>query len=232
MSMETSALQLLRTCADSSETEAWRAFEALFRPRLAAGVTRALWRSGQTPHHDLVAELIQETYCRLLAHDRLVLRSFRGSTDGEAFAYLIRVAESVTIDRLRNRSAAKRGADLLVDDTEQLTRDARDPRVSPETSLLRRDLWRLFWQRCGALIGSRDKRRDLAILELALFQGWSSREIAASHGLPPSTVDTILYRVRQRLARRGIRLPNRDGALPEGDAQEVAEGDAPDVWSG
>ena len=118
--MEDSALTLLRACARSSQTEKWRAFESLFKPRLAAGVTRALWRSGQQTSRDLVAELIQESYCRLLANDRQVLRAFRGTTDAEACAYLIRVAESVTLDRLRSQAAAKRGADLLVDNPARL----------------------------------------------------------------------------------------------------------------
>jgi len=230
MSMEDSAVTLLRACAESSETHKWRAFEVLFKPRLAAGVTRALWRSGQETSHDLVAELIQEIYCRLLASDRQVLRAFRGTTDGEACAYLIRIAESVTVDRLRNQSAAKRGANVLVDDpgqADRLTRSARDPGLSPECSLLRRDLWRLFWERCAAAIGSRDKARDMAILELALFQGWSSREIAGAKGMPASTVDTIIHRLRRRLARRGIFLPARGGAV-----QEVAESEVPDILSG
>lgn len=227
--MEDSAVALLRACAESSETHLWEAFDNLFRSRLAAGVTRALWRSGQEAHRDLVAELIQESYCRLLTRDRQVLRAFRGTTDGEACSYLIRVAESVTIDRLRSRSAAKRGADVLVYDPalgECLTRSAPDPGLSPESRLVRRDLWRLFWERCGVLIGSRDKARDMAILDLAIFQGWSSREIAHAKGLSPSTIDTIIHRLRRRLARRGIYLPPRGGAV-----QEVAESDTTDIWS-
>lgn len=229
--MQDSAVALLRACAESSDADLWTAFDRLFHPRLAAGVTRALWRSGQRASRDRVAELIQEAYCRLLASDRQVLRAFRGGTDGEAFTYIIRVAESVTVDRLRAEAAAKRGADVLIDELSDevcSTRLAVDPGISPEIRLMRRDLWRLFWSRCGAVIRSRDKMRDMAILELALFQGWSSREIARAKGLTASTVDTIVHRLRKRLAQRGIYLPSRSGAV-----QEVAEHESwDDVWSG
>ena len=47
---------------------------------------------------------------------------------------------------------------------------------------MRRDLWKRFWQRCQHLSGSRDVDRDLEILDLALFQGWTSREIAVAKG--------------------------------------------------
>ena len=53
-----------------------------------------------------------------------------------------------------------------------------------------------------------------------MFEGWTSREIAAALGgsLTVSSVDTILHRLRQRLAAQDIRLPDRSAA-----AREVAE---------
>lgn len=226
--MQESAVALLRACAESSDPDLWSRFVRLFRPRLAASVTRALWRAGQRADRELVAELIQESWCRMLVADRHVLRSFRGTKNGEAYNYLARIAESATLDRLRAEAAAKRGASLLIveSESEAAARDAPDPAASPETRLVRRDLWRLFWERCGALIGSRDTERDLAILEQAVFQGWTSREIARQRGLSASTVDTIVHRIRRRLAQRGIHLPSRSGA-----AREVAERACPDdTW--
>jgi RNA polymerase sigma factor (sigma-70 family) len=223
--MQDSAAALLRACAESSDPDLWSRFVRLFRPRLAAAVTRALWRSGQRADRELVAELIQEAYCRMLVADRHVLRAFRGTTNGEAHTYLMRVAESATLDRLRSEAAAKRGAGLLIveSEAEAERHDAPDPAASPEMLLVRRDLWRLFWERCQALVGSRDRERDLAILEQAVFQGWTSREIARQRGLSASTIDTIVHRIRRRLARRGIYLPTRSGTV-----QEVAERDLPD----
>ncbi len=102
----------------------------------------------------------------------------------------------------------------------------RDPSASPETLTIQRDLWQRFWKRCQHISGSRDAQRDLAILELALFQGWTSREIALAKGLRPSTVDTVVHRLRRRLQRHGFNLPARSRA-----AHEVAEPDGEaDIW--
>ena len=54
-------------------------------------------------------------------------------------------------------------------------------------------------------------RRDLQILYLAFFEGLSSRQVAAvvGRGLNSNSVDSVIYRVKRRLARAGVRLPRR-----------------------
>jgi RNA polymerase sigma factor (sigma-70 family) len=219
--MDDSAMALLKGCARSNDPVIWQSFEQFFKPRLLAGVKRALWRSHQKVDPDLVDELLQETYCRFLARDRRVLKAFSGGCDGEACVYVMRVAESVTLDRLRRGAATKRGAEYCLvrgRTAESLANLMLDPSVSPEARAVQRDLWRRFWKRCENLSGSRDSKRDLEILDLALFQGWTSREIAVAKGLRPSTVDTVIHRLRRRLGRHGLNLPARPRA-----AHEVAE---------
>jgi len=219
--MDDSAVALLTRCAHSDDPTTWQSFERFFKPRLLAAVRRALWRSHQKADPDLIDELLQETYCRFLARDRRVLKAFAGGSDGEACVYIMRVAESVTLDRLRRGAATKRGAEFCLvrgRTAESLTNRMLDPSASPEARAVQRDLWQRFWKRCEHLSGSRDTSRDLAILDLALFQGWTSREIAVAKGLRASTVDTVIHRLRRRLARHGLNLPARPRA-----AHEVAE---------
>jgi RNA polymerase sigma factor (sigma-70 family) len=216
--MDDSAMALLSRCAHHDDPETWRSFERFFKPRLLSGIRRALWRSHQRADPDLIDELLQETYCRFLARDRRVLRAFSGNSEGAACVYMMKVAESVTLDRLRRGAAAKRGSEFTLvrgRTAESLANRLMDPAASPETQTVQRDLWRRFWKRCEHLTGSRDANRDLAILDLALFQGWTSREIAQAKGLRPSTVDTVVYRLRRRLARHGFTLPPRPRAAQE-----------------
>jgi RNA polymerase sigma-70 factor (ECF subfamily) len=219
--MDDSAKALLARCAHSDDPTTWRSFEKFFKPRLLAGITRTLWRSHQRTDPDMVDELLQETWCRLLAGERRILKAFAGDTEGAACVYLMRVAESVTLDRLRRGAATKRGSEFSLirgRTAESLANRIRDPGASPEAQAVRKDLWKRFWKRCEHLSGSRDADRDLEILDLALFQGWTSREIAVAKGLRPSTVDTVIHRLRRRLERHGLNLPARTRA-----AHEVAE---------
>lgn len=230
--MDYEGVRALKACAEACDVDTWAEFDRCFRSRLVAGVVRALSRGGRRPDSEWVGEMLQEVYCRLLENRRLILRRFRGSSDAQAFSYLKRVAETVTVDRLRADGAAKRGGWLIEGGHEELTDDAvADLGVSPEALLLERDSWRRFWGSCRRHVRSRHRARDLAILQLAVFEGWSSREIAAALGdrLTVSSVDTILHRLRRRLAAQGLELPGRAAS-----AREVAEslrGSAPE-WSG
>jgi DNA-directed RNA polymerase specialized sigma24 family protein len=215
-------VRALRACAEACDVDTWAEFDRCFRSRLVAGVVRALGRGGRRADGERVGEMLQEVYCRLLEDRRLILRRFRGTTDAQAAAYLKRVAETVTVDQLRSEGAAKRGAGLLEEDPGELLDGAvAGPGSSPEARLLARDGWRCFWRQCRDHVRSRHRARDLAILQLAVCEGWTSREIAAAMGdrLTVSSIDTILHRLRRRLAERGLELPAR--STP---AREVAEG--------
>lgn len=228
--MGTEAVRALRACARVCNVETWADFDRQFRARLVAGVVRALSRGGGRPDSECVGEMLQEVYCRLLENRRLVLRRFRGVSDAEAFAYLKRVAETSTVDRLRLEAAAKRGGTLVGGGVEHLLDDAvADLGLSPEARVVRRDSWRRFWEECRRNVRSRHRARDLAILQLAMFEGWSSREIAVAMDgrLTVSSIDTILHRLRRRLAARGLELPQRTQP-----AREIAEAlGPPGEWS-
>ena len=206
-------VELVRRMAASGDHQSWREFIDRAGRRLVARVRRSLRRVGSPVGEELVEELLQEVYCRLLERGRRLLRSFRGVTEGEVMTYLGKVVDSVVIDHLRAAGAAKRGQDR------QVAANAlggcfellADPGRSPEEALLARERRSLFLSRCRQVVGGRAARRQLRIVELALLEGWSSREIAAAAGtgLVASSVDSLVYRVRRRLAEEGLRLPRR-----------------------
>ena len=207
--------QLLRRCAAGGDEAAWRRFLDLFGPALSAGVRRVARQAGMPGDPASREELLQEVYCRLLENDGRILRDCHGDTAPAVAVYLRRVAESTAVDRLRLLTAAKRGRHLLV-----RLRDADRGRwrssfiaetPGPEARLLARERRRRAFARCSGLVGGRSPRRDLSVLFLAYCRGLSSREIARrlGGGLTPARVDSLMHRVRRRLARRGIRIPRR-----------------------
>ncbi len=96
---------------------------------------------------------------------------------------------------------------------------AVDPRGTPEDLLLAAERRRCFRTVCGRLLPGPTAARDTRVLELALLGGWSSLEIARGLGgrLAASTVDTLVYRLRRRLAASGIAVPKRDGRSRRSD---------------
>jgi RNA polymerase sigma factor (sigma-70 family) len=199
---------VLRRCAEASDGQAWREFDRRFRNRIASAVRQALRELGHRGGQEQVEDFVQDVYCRLLEGNRRRLAACRGQSDGEVEYYLARVAERVVRDEVRRGRAAKRGggagaASAWVD-------DLPDGADGPEDRLLLAEARRRFLGLCRELLGERAQARHLAILRLALLEGWSSREIAGRlRGIEASSVDSVVHRFKVRLAGRGVSLPRR-----------------------
>jgi len=209
------ARDFIRSCATNRDSELWQEFVERFGRRLSFGVQRTLARFDARVTEDEREDLLQEVYCRLLEKQGRSLRRCRGQVEAAVVAYLGRVAESVVVDYLRTRSAAKRGRGLLLelrrDMALELADRAVDPRQTPEERLLMCERRFGFFFRCGELVGKKCPQRDLQILYLALFEGWTSREICGrlGQGIKPGTVDSLVHRLKKRLANLGIEIPRR-----------------------
>ncbi len=171
-------------------------------------------------NRDLLDEVIQETYVRLLQNDRRVLRGCRGRSETTILSYLRRVARSTLIDWLRSRRALKRGraVELSIDALDVLAGDfdgfdipsrASSPLDAIYLQELRRRFRRECW--CVARPGG-TARRDIWITERMVVDGWNSREAAGAVQLAPATVATVLSRMRRELRRRGLVVPGRLGS--------------------
>jgi RNA polymerase sigma factor (sigma-70 family) len=207
-------VELFRICTTGSRDDrAWDEFVRRFQPRLRAWVSRGLRRLDQPATADQVDDLVQDVYCRLLERG---VGSFRGECEGEVLTYLQRVCDSVVVDRLRGRSTVKRGGRaLLVDLSERdrpLAEVVADGGVSPEGLCLHRELRGLLLDGCRRGLGEGPSRdRNLAIFELAVLDGWTSREIAEGFdwGLKAGSIDSVVHRQRRKLKRRGLEAPHR-----------------------
>lgn len=204
---ERAVCELLHRCARERRSTDWEELLGHYGPRLAAGVRRAFKRAGSPPSAEDVEELLQEVYCRLLEHGGRRLLRCHGSSEAEVGAYLLRLAENAALDHLRAAGAAKRGTDLQValdaGPGARLSEVLSDSEASPEERVLDGERRRRLLVLCRRLAAGRYPRRNLAIFRLAVFEGWSSREIARACGgsLAPSSIDSVLHRMRRRLLR-------------------------------
>jgi DNA-directed RNA polymerase specialized sigma24 family protein len=221
---------------------AWEELIGRYGPGLKARVGSVLRRSGMRPRREQVEEIVQEVYCRLLAAAGRRLRRCRATSESQVGAFLGRVAERVALDQLRAARAQKRGGALAPgqgaplawgawcgcgwDPRQERHERAADPRANPEERMLSRERMRLFLERCGALAGRRDYRRNARILALAAA-GMSSGEIARALGgsLTARSIDGLLPRVRRYVAAHasaaaaGLELATRLAPPPRGPAR-------------
>lgn len=216
------AKDVFHTCARGPEPAAWERFVELYGPAIEDGVRRALRRSavrrrgdrrvtsgpsGVAEPRDLVDDMVQECYCRLLEDGRRRLAGFRGLAEPEARAWLARLAERCTRDRLRWARAGKRGGRGLPARVLDAV-SVPDPVASPEREAIGRQELRSFVRSCRRLARN---ERDARILRLVFLGGLTSREVAsASRGaVSASGVDTVVHRFRLRLRSNGRAVSRR-----------------------
>ena len=212
-----SSADLFRTCAAGNCDGAWREFVKRFHGRLVTAVRRALLRLGASgaagANTERVEDLVQEVYCRLLSGGRRP-RSFRGESEAQLMTYLQRVAASVVVDARRVALAEKRcgGHRVAWADWRLGPAVGIGEASGPEDRLLAREQRRAFLAVCRQALGRRATPTTVRIACLALLEGWSSREIAAGLAgrMGIAGIDSVIYRLRRSLARRGISVPRRD----------------------
>src|SRR5882724_9793420 len=107
---DASAADLLRECGERlTDRVLWTKFQERFQGLIFLYLMRSLrLRRIQDDAADVVPDLAQEVYLRLVQHDGRILRAFRGTTEFSVMAFLSRIAATVVQDHLRQLSSGKR----------------------------------------------------------------------------------------------------------------------------
>ncbi len=202
--------QLIEHCLDESDREpAWREFDRRFRPRLLAGIRRGLSNTWERPQPELLEELLQDCYCRLLENDRRALRRSLDLAEPQVGAYLVQVGRSAALDWLRRRGATKRGHDCTTAvDRDRLPELGGEPPLA-ERRLLAREKLESFWIDCQEIVDATANPLRLEVLRQVWLQQRPSHVIAADAGMATSSVDSLVCRTRRQLAQRGWSVVNR-----------------------
>jgi len=198
----------------AGEPAFWDTFARRHGRELARAVACAMTRFGLRPEPDQVEELVQEVYCRLLARPAAAVAD---RPKGQLWAYLHRIARSVVIDEMRSRRAGKRGGGRCSEQETDVLLEQPAPGPSPEERLLAGERTELLRRRVRQLYPGAQGERNLRVLELAALEGMTSDEISRRLGgeLSPSSVHTVLHRMRRYLAAAG------GGRAGEGAASRI-----------
>ena len=161
---------------------------------LRSGVLRAHRRYGLRLSLEDIEDLTQEAALKAL--------SARAPT-ANAPAYYQQVGFSVAVDEARKRGAKKRGADVTTSLSDLVQVPAHH--MTPEALALSREALRQRLALCRSTLSQSTFR----IFVLAAVLGLPSTEVAAILGTTPTRVDTVICRVRRRLAAQGLHLRQR-----------------------
>ena len=185
----------------------WEVFVATFQKVIASAVLRAARQCGRRISAEEADDLVQETYLRLCANDRRILRELRFEQSVSAFALLQAVAINVTIDYIRGTMARKRGGGqetVRLDDMLSEIQPDRTSRPMEDSILLGQIDEQLLAD------DTADARRDRRIFWLHHRQGFTARDIAALPGIQLSDkgVESVLNRLTDKLRKVMSGLPN------------------------
>lgn len=212
------AKELIRRCAATRCDDSWSELMRRWETALRHAVRRTVHKAGGALADDLEDDLLQEVYCRLLEGDGRRLRLCRESDERGIVGYLCRLAENVVRDHARRQRASKRGLELQVggEDAAAWIDRAADPAAASDRRTAIAESRSAYFERGDRALPGANRRRDLEITWLAVFEGWSSREIAerCRRPLSATNVDSIVHRTRSRLAAAEVDLGVRRGGGP------------------
>ena len=198
--------KLFDCCASYyDDDQYWEEFVRRFNPCLTLTVYQAYRRfSGEgIPPLEVVSDLLQEVYLKILKNKCSALRRYRGGggSETEAEVYLMHIATSVTIDRLRRQHSLKRAVHTESLDSPKLLGELgklRDKIITPYTDeLAEKDVIKILERS----FTGRNSKRNILIFLLHFREGFTPQEIASSNvfDLRPSSIAHILLRMRDKL---------------------------------
>ncbi len=201
--------KLFGCCASHFEDEQyWGEFVRRFNPCLTLTVYQTYRRfSGEgIPSLEVVSDLLQEVYLKVLKNKCSALRGYRGGggSETEAEVYLMHIATSVTIDRLRRQHSLKRSVHTESIDSPKMVGELgkrREKIISPYTdALAENDVVKILERS----FTGRNSKRNILIFLLHFREGFTPQEIARSNvfDLRPSSIAHILIRMRDKLREK------------------------------
>jgi RNA polymerase sigma factor (sigma-70 family) len=196
--------KLLEDCLEEDQN-AWREFDKRVRPTIRGVVAKRLRFCHVNFTNELVGEVTQDTFLKLLKHDRRALRK-DWVDDLSIFKFVKAVAQSAVIDWLRKNKILK--------DPDELD-DSHEFRAGLRPNPAEKEILRTQVDRCLQTLESHPNfKRDRAIFWLFFRYGYRDSEIVGLVNLPVKTVQNILQKY-VRVVRLKLRRDKGKGAPGE-----------------
>jgi RNA polymerase sigma-70 factor, ECF subfamily len=193
---ELSHIQLVQECAGSRNADAWAEFIRRFQPVIAAAVLRTARQLDQPPHQ-LIDDLVQETYLKLCENEGRLLCTFQLRGKDSIFGYLKVVAANIVRDHYKSDRAEKRGAGQTEALNEIVQMDLRAKESDGEDCIHRTLQLKQIDEILRQVTAGKDQQRKCAIFWLRHQRGFTASEIASlpEIGLSTEGVESVLLRL-------------------------------------
>jgi RNA polymerase sigma-70 factor (ECF subfamily) len=187
--------ELILACAELNDGAAWQEFVSRFRRPIALSITRIAWQWGAMPHQ-IVDDLVQETYLKLCTEKCRLLCEFTLQHPGAALGYIKTVAVNVAHDHFKSLHSQKRGSGVKPQSIGDAELRAHGWSLGSPDAMEREILLKEVDRCLESGTTGPDQDRDRLIFWLHFQQGLSANAIA---GLP--TVDLTTKGVESAISR-------------------------------
>ncbi|HEY2496412.1 MAG TPA: sigma-70 family RNA polymerase sigma factor [Candidatus Angelobacter sp.] len=198
-----SAQELVQLCLDSQDEASWTEFVRRFQPTIAGVVTKCVRAHMRQPKPDLIEDLTQETFLKLVANDFKALRTFEFRHERAFFGFLKVVAMRVVEDYYRKLNSDKNNNGREEEDIDTATFPVTTkPRINAaDLSILMREIDQCLTEQSS----EPNFTRDYTIFWLYYRQGVTADAISSLPGIGlgvkgvESTLLRLIYMLRSRL---------------------------------
>lgn len=205
--------ELVKLIAESPRNEsAWGEFYKRYHRHICYVIGRELNRLHRYKGHNLVEDLVQEVYTKLLANDCQALKDFEGKYENSIFTYLEIIAVRIVLKDYERCKTQKRSNLCKEVSLDAEVWNIHDRRLSDLKELVEIEGWESEFE-CAELQEEieyhlkkildhrRNQARDQLIFRYYLYAGLDAEEIALIHGiqLSPKTVLNIIGELKQEL---------------------------------
>lgn len=196
-----SSTELVRKCVESDHPAVWKEFIRRFQPLISVVILRTA-RRWDEPSRPLLDDLVQETYLRLCADDRRLLRTFQPRHPDAIYGFVKKIAVNIVHDYYKSLLAGKRGTlqtDPISEEDPPEGKAGGGARLEAmERLILLKQIDEILLRAPGA-----EKERNRTIFWLHYRQGLTAREIGAipSLGMGVKGVETVLKRTADMIRR-------------------------------
>ena len=186
--------ELVESCLQDNQREAWTEFLRRFQPLMAAVVAKTI-RRWMPPNRSLVDDLVQSSLRKICDNNCRAMRSFRWLHENSFRGFLKVVSSNAVQDHFRKYPTSRVEGDFEEVGPEALRTEASTRSV--ETEALVHKLVACLQRLLSA---EADFNRDLAMFLLYYRYGLTAKEISGLYPLTLKAVENTLLRL-VRIAR-------------------------------
>lgn len=208
---------MIQACAESSDKGAWEELVSRFHRPISLSVIRVAHQWTDVPHQ-VVDDLVQETYLKLCADQCRLLHSFAQQHPEAINGYIKMMACNVARDHFKARYSQKRGTGRDHESLSDIDPSGGSGALGSADTMEREILLKQIDACLVKCATGPDEDRDRTIFWLYYQQGMSAKAIAAlpTVGLTPKGVESAILRLTRLVREQMVQLRSESGGKESG----------------